>query len=118
MICRCVTLFTCLLLSLSAGFGTYALGAVTWCVIDPEGAGAKLLFTIPVALAGMTVPGIIGMLCCAFRCDFIPEPRLARVPATRPARAPASHRPTRVPRPTAAAMSPQVDEDLDLVLAT
>ncbi|MEA2734458.1 MAG: hypothetical protein QOE14_909, partial [Humisphaera sp.] len=42
----------CLLLSLAAACGTYTLGAVVWCIIDPEGAGTKLLFTIPVALAG------------------------------------------------------------------
>ena len=112
MIARCMTFLICLLLSLSAGFATYALGAVTWCVIDPDGAGAKLLFTIPVALAGMAVPGIIGMLCCAFRCDFIAEPKPARAPATRPARVPAPLRPARTPRPAA------VDEDLELALAT
>ncbi len=79
--CRCMTFLTGLLLSLSAGCATYALGAITWCTIDPEGAGAKLLFTIPVALAGMAVPGIIGLLCCAFRCDFIREPKPAKMPA-------------------------------------
>jgi hypothetical protein len=101
---------TCLLLSLSAGFGTYALGAITWCTIDPEGVGARLLFTIPVALAGMTIPGIIGLLCLAFRCDFIREAKPARRAV--PTRAPL--RPARTRRPAMA----DVDEDVELALAT
>jgi hypothetical protein len=125
MLCRCLTFLIYLLLSLSAGFGTYALGAVTWSVIDPEGAGAKLLFTIPVALAGMAIPGIIGLLCWTFRCDFIPEPKPARAttkrpapvaapePAPAPAPEPALLRPTRTPRPAT-----NVDDDMELVLAT
>src|SRR5688500_8843957 len=111
----CLKYLVCLLLSLAAGFGTYALGAVAWCTIDPAGAGAKLLFTIPIAIVGMAIPGIVGMLCLVFRCDFIPEPQPVRVPAVRPARAAA--RKTRHPRPVAVAAQP-VDEDMELALAT
>jgi hypothetical protein len=111
--CRLVTFLTCLLLSLSAGCGTYALGAITWCTIDPDGAGAKLLFTIPVALVGMAVPGIVGLLCCAFRCEFIRAPK----PATVPARAPLRSAPARRPA-TATAPATPMDEDMELALAT
>ena len=120
----CLKYLSCLLLSLSAGFATYALGAVVWCVIDPTGAGAKLLFTIPVAIAGLTIPGIVGMLCLAFRCDWIPEPKPAKETATpQPAPTPSAadpHPPTRKPRsrPATAPATTPVDDDLELVLAT
>jgi hypothetical protein len=106
---RCVTLFTCLLLSLSAGFGTYALGAIVWCVIDPEDVGAKMLFTIPPALAGMAIPGIIGMLCWTFRCDLIPERKAAKTVAAAAVRA---------PRPVRATDHLHDDDDVELALAT
>ena len=105
---RCVTLFTCLLLSLSAGFGTYALGTIVWCVIDPENVGAKMLFTIPIALAGMTIPGIIGMLCWTFRCDMIGEPKAAKTAATAAVRAPTPAR----------SADHAHDDDVELALAT
>ena len=104
---RSVTLITCLLLSLSAGFGTYALGAILWCVIDPEDVGAKMLFTIPIALAGMAIPGIIGMLCWTFRCDLIPEAKAAKTVAA------AKRAPRPVPPPAHVH-----DEDIELALAT
>ena len=85
----CVKYLSCLLLSLATGCATYALGAVCWSVWDPHGAGAKLLFTIPIALAGMAIPGITGLLCVAFHCDFIADPE-PTTPALRPAPAPAS----------------------------
>jgi hypothetical protein len=106
---RCVTFLTCLLLSLSAGFGTYALGAILWCVIDPEDVGAKMLFTIPTALAGMAIPGIIGALCWTFRCDLIGEPKAAKKTAALPARA---------PRPTPPPAAHVTDDDIELTLAT
>jgi len=112
--CRLMTFITSLLLSLSAGSATYAAGAIMWCTIDPEGAGAKLLFTIPVALAGMAVPGILGALCLAFRCDFIPEPRTVKAIAPTPA--PAPRRPVRTARPQIAT-STATDLD-ELALAT
>ena len=115
----CIKYLSCLLLSLAAGFATYAAGAIAWCILDPEGAGAKLLFTIPIAVGGMTIPGIIGMLCVAFRCDWITEPK----PAKQPARAmatPATPRPTRTPRPrhATAPVAQHVDEDVELAFAT
>jgi hypothetical protein len=67
-----------LFLSVAAGFGVYSLGAVVWSIVDPHGAGETLLFTIPIALGGMAIPGILGMLCLVFRCDFIAEPRQAK----------------------------------------
>lgn len=88
---RCVNLLTCLLLSFSAGFGTYALGAIIWCIADPADVGARLLFTIPIALAGMTIPGIIGALCWTFRCDLIGEARPTTTHAPRVVPAPAAH---------------------------
>ena len=115
--CRLMTFITCLLLSLSAGSATYAAGAIAWCAIDPEGAGAKLLFTIPIALAVMAVPGILGAVCLAFRCDFYREPRAAKVAvATAAAATPAGMRPS---RPVVAAPTPaHVEDELDLAFAT
>ena len=107
---RFMTLIISLLLSLSAGFGTYALGAIVWCIIDPDDVGAKMLFTIPVALAGMIVPGILGLVGCAFRCEFITEPRVAPTGAT-PVAAPL--RPSRQSRPAS-----EMDEEIDFALAT
>jgi hypothetical protein len=112
-----MTFITCLLLSLSAGSATYAAGAIAWCTIDPEGAGAKLLFTIPVALAVMAVPGILGAMCLAFRCDFYREPRPAKVvAATRPA--PTPLRPVRARPAVAAVTAADMDEEMELALAT
>ena len=109
----CMRYLACLLLAVSAGFGTYAIGAVAWSAMDPLGAGAKLLFTIPVALAGMAVPGILGMLCFVVRGAFVPERKRVKKPIPQPA-------PQRVP-PTpqpATATPPQIDEDeLEVVLA-
>jgi len=116
--CRLMTFITCLLMSVSAGSATYAAGAIAWCTIDPDGAGAKLLFTIPLALAVMAVPGILGAMCLAFRCDFYREPRTAKaVVATRPAPT-APLRPIR-PHP-AVATTPvaEMDDDMELALAT
>jgi hypothetical protein len=110
---RVLTFFIGLLLSLSAGCGTYAIGAIVWSVIDPSEVGAKLLFTIPIALAGMTIPGIIGLLCYTFRGDFIAEPRRATKPSRVPA--PAPPRPARTPRP---AMVDPGDDEVELALAT
>ena len=115
--CRLMTFLTCLLLSLSAGSATYAAGAIAWCTVDPDGAGAKLLFTIPVALAGMAVPGILGLVCCAFRCDFIREPRVAKAKVARANVAtPPSRQPARTARPATPAIP--VEDDLDLAFAT
>lgn len=50
-----------LLLSLSAGAGTWTLGAILWSTLDPTGAGAELLFTIPISLATAAVLAIAGM---------------------------------------------------------
>ena len=111
---RCVTFLTCLLLSLGAGFATYALGAIVWCTIDPDDVGAKLLFTIPIALAGMAVPGIIGLLCLTFRCDFIREPK----PARRSSPAIASLPPLRPARLSQPAVVDVDDDDVELALAT
>jgi hypothetical protein len=113
---RLMTFFVGLLLSLSAGFGTYAIGAIVWSTIDPDEVGAKLLFTIPIALAGMTIPGIIGLLCYTFRADFISEPRRATRSSARPAPALAPRRPARTLRP--AMVDPVADEDIELALAT
>jgi len=52
----------CLLLSLAAGFFTYLAGAVVWSTIDPQGAGASLLFTIPPAVAGVAAPTLLALL--------------------------------------------------------
>src|SRR3954469_14371124 len=93
---RLMTLFIGLLLSLSAGFGTYAIGAIVWSTIDPDEVGAKLLFTIPIALAGMTLSGIIGLLCSSSRGYFMAEPRRATSPLPTPP--PAPRRPARAPR--------------------
>ena len=111
MMFRCMRYLACLCLSASAGFATYAIGAVAWSAIDPLGAGAKLLFTIPIALAGMAVPGILGTLCFVFRGAFVPQHRHVSKPV-----------PRQVPRPVRAFPQPapvvQIDEDdLEAVLA-
>jgi hypothetical protein len=111
----------CLLLSLAAGFGTYALGAVVWCTIDPDGAGAKLLFTIPIALTGMAIPAILGMLAFVFRTDFIRDPKPARAPAAATADSlapPRSVRTSRARLATAPAMDVDDQDALELALAT
>ena len=51
-----------LLLSISAGAAVFLGGAVVWCLIDPDGAGKPLLFSIPLALVGAAIPGLLGML--------------------------------------------------------
>lgn len=107
----CMKYLSCLLLSLAAGCATYAAGAVVWCVIDPQGAGSRLLFTIPVALVGMTVPGTIGMLCVAFRCEFIRDPKPTQAVASAPVRAP------RQLRPVSARDRRIDDEDLEVAFA-
>ena len=94
----------CVLLSLSAGFATYAIGAVAWSAIDPLEAGAKLLFTIPVALAGMAIPGILGTLCFVFRGDFIPQRKCVSTSIPRPV-------PQRVTAPPRPVVETAIDED-------
>ena len=120
--CRPMTFITCLLLSVSAGSATYAAGAIAWCIIDADGAGRRLLFTIPVALSVMAVPGILGAVCLAFRCDFYREPRAAKLStAARPAHLPAaaSLRPMRPSRPAiATAPASNLDEEMELAFAT
>jgi hypothetical protein len=113
---RLMQFFIGLLLSLSAGFGTYAIGAIVWSTIDPDEVGAKLLFTIPIGLAGMTIPGIIGLLCYTFRGDFISEPRRAARPSPMPAPALSRRRAARTPWP--AMVDPVADDDVELALAT
>ena len=120
MIVALMRYLVALLLAVAAGFGAYVVGAVTWSAIDPDGAGARLLFTIPIALSGMAVPGILGILCYVFRCDLIPEPRPQRLrkPAPAPAPAPARLRVARNPRPSTAPAPTAVQDDLELALAT
>jgi hypothetical protein len=55
-------LLVCLLLSLAAGSGTYLAGAVVWSTLDPQGAGASLLFTIPPAIAALTTPALLALV--------------------------------------------------------
>jgi hypothetical protein len=55
-------LLICLLLSIAAGAAVYLGGAVVWSLIDPDGAGVPLLFTIPLALIAAAVPGLLGTL--------------------------------------------------------
>jgi hypothetical protein len=80
-----------LLLSLAAACGVYALGAVVWSMIDPHGAGETLLFTIPIALGGMAIPGILGTLCLVFRGVFVTEPRRQAKRMTRVTPRPTPH---------------------------
>ena len=63
-------LVVCLLFALTAGCGTYAVGAVLWSAADPEGAGVVLLFTIPIAIAAAAMPALLGVLVLIFRCDW------------------------------------------------
>ena len=104
MMFRCMRYLACLLLSLSAGCATYAIGAVAWSAVDPLEAGAKLLFTIPVALAGMAVPGILGTFCFVFRGAFVPERKRVTKPIARPV-------PQRVAPPPHAEPTTHIDED-------
>ena len=109
-----------LLLSLAAACGVYALGAVVWSMIDPQGAGQTLLFTIPIALGGMAVPGILGVLCLVFRSIFVTEPR--RTPRRTPRRqarvlAVTSHAPPHTPPHTPPRHLMPTADDLELAAA-
>ena len=53
---------TYLLLSLSCGAALYSAAAVAWSMVDPQGAGRVLLFTIPIALVTMAVMGLLAAL--------------------------------------------------------
>ena len=53
-------LLICVLLSLAAGFFAYLAGAVVWSTIDPQGAGSTLLFTLPLAVAGVAMPTLLA----------------------------------------------------------
>jgi hypothetical protein len=55
-------LLVCLFLALACGSATYLAGAVVWSMLDPQGAGAALLFTIPVAIAAAALPAVVGTL--------------------------------------------------------
>jgi hypothetical protein len=55
-------LVVCLLLSMAAGFATYLMGAVIWATLDPLGAGSALIFTLPPAIAGLSVPALVALL--------------------------------------------------------
>ena len=117
----------CILLSAAAGSAAFALGAVIWSSLDPHGAGTGLLFTIPLALAGIAIPGILGTLGLVFRCDLIREPRMQKQrvplphprprPLPQPAVPPARPAPAPARKPAAPAATPAHD-DLELALAT
>ena len=120
-----------LFLSVAAGFGVYSLGAIAWSMIDPHGAGETLHFTIPIALGGMAIPGILGMLCLVFHCDFIPTPRPARRQASRtqvltpamphlikPAHLPAPPPPPRRSKPRPTPPPALSEDDIELALAS
>lgn len=57
-----VRLLVCLLLSVATGAAVYLGGAVVWSLIDPQGAGVPLLFTIPLAIAAVAIPALIGVI--------------------------------------------------------
>jgi len=89
----------CILLAIAGGFGAYILGAVVWSLIDPTGAGAALLFTIPIAIVGMAVPALLAVLALINRCDWSTAKRTSTrraAPARKPVRKPV---PFRRPQP-------------------
>jgi len=77
-----------LLISLACGSGLYAAAAVIWSMLDPDGAGRALLFTIPIAVVTMAVMGLLAAV--ALVLPF--EPEAKRAPARAPATpVPAAH---------------------------
>lgn len=52
----------CLLLSLAVGSGLYTAAAIGWSLLDPQGTGRTLLFTIPI---GIGVTAGLGLLAAA-----------------------------------------------------
>jgi hypothetical protein len=74
----------CFLGSLAVGCATYLLGAIVWSIADPSGAGKVLLFTIPLAIAGMALPAVLLIIGAVTWCNYHPARRQRRrVPADR-----------------------------------
>ena len=72
---------TCLLLSLAAGAGVYTAAAVLWSLVDPQGAGRTLLFTIPIAVVTMAMMGLLAVLAMVMPFDVSFGRRTAQAPA-------------------------------------
>ena len=74
----------CFLGSLAVGCATYLLGAIVWSIADPSGAGKVLLFTIPIAIAGMALPAVLSIIGAVTWCNHRPpHRRRKRVQANR-----------------------------------
>jgi hypothetical protein len=92
-------IIVCLLLAIAGGFGAYMLGAIGWSLIDPTGAGATLLFTIPVAIVGTAIPALLAVLILVNGCDLVWRKPVAkaRPVATSVAASAKTRRPRSVP---------------------
>ena len=75
----------CVLVSIAIGAATYTLGAVIWSIADPLGASNVLLFTIPIAIAVITIAALLAvailMLFCVGRRPVRNRKHAAPVPA-------------------------------------
>jgi TRAP-type C4-dicarboxylate transport system permease small subunit len=84
-----------LVISLACGAAAYIAGAVGWSLLDPNGAGRALLFTIPIALVVMAVFGLLATLLLVL--PFGPRARRRAFRKERAKSKPASATPTRHP---------------------
>lgn len=74
-----------LLLSLGVGSGLYTIAAIGWSLLDPQGAGRTLLFTIPI---GIVVTAGLGLLVAAvMMLPFGPPAKKRRAQKAAPRRA-------------------------------
>ena len=84
----------CLLFGLACGCGFYVLAAVIWSIIDPSGAGAVLLFTIPAAVAAAALPALVGFIGMINLCAWDAQDRRRRKPLASPRQTPRRTPPT------------------------
>ena len=89
-----------LLLSLGMGSGLYTIAAIAWSLLDPQGAGRTLLFTIPIGIVATTG---LGLLAAAMMLPFGPPAK------KRPADKAATRRAAPPPAPAAEAHPDEVD---------
>lgn len=83
-------LMVCVLGSIAIGCASYLLGAIVWSIVDPPGASKSLLFTIPIAIAGVTVPAVLAMMGAVYvaRSGTSRRRKRVRTHAPRPEAAP------------------------------
>lgn len=78
----------CLLLSLGVGSGLYTVAAIGWSLLDPQGAGRTLLFTIPIGIVATAGLGLLAAVVMMLPFGPPAKKRRVRTAATRRADAP------------------------------